>query len=148
MDGSFNNEVIIVDTPGLSDTGHEDIFNLMSMSSYHNASYDTGDTKPSVFLFLLKDGRFNGPLVDMLKDLSRALGPGFWKHVAFGFVRMPFTADNVEEYWPNEDFSAVEKGRQEIYGENLVAHRKNWGARIDSEARSESYLACFGGRQV
>jgi len=137
VDGSYGTDVILVDTPGLNDVGKNDIYNLMSMEKYHNGKLSSGDTPPSAFMFLLKDGRFEGALRTMLENLAKAFGPTFFKHVLFCFVRMPFTEQNVYVDWATEDWDAQDKGQEEIYGENLEAHRKRWGKKFHQEAVTE-----------
>jgi len=128
VDGSFGENFVVVDTPGLNDKGMNDIDTLQTIEIYHNSSLDRNDLKASAFVVLVEDGRtFNKPTETMLEHMVRSFGPSFWKHVIFCYVKMPFTEENIWGNWPSTDALEQKNGRPKVYGENLSAHKASWG---------------------
>ncbi|GBG33642.1 AIG1 family protein [Hondaea fermentalgiana] len=112
------NEVIVIDTPGLSDSQHRDDANVSDMLG---KLADLGGVHTFVVLFNSQDPRLRGPLEQMLSVFERRFKTGFWEHTLIMFTRWyddpisqrrrPKSASDLETEWNSElreRFPAIE----------------------------------------
>ncbi|GBG33649.1 AIG1 family protein [Hondaea fermentalgiana] len=113
------NEVIVIDTPGLSDSQHRDDANVSDMLG---KLADLGGVNTFVVLFNSQDPRLRGPLQQMLSVFERRFKTGFWEHTLIMFTRWyddpisqrrrPKSAGDLEAEWNGElreHFPAIEE---------------------------------------
>lgn len=77
-------QVLLVDTPGLSDTGDRDSKHLCDMVRKIKTLLDV-----RIFAFVLNSNapRFDRNVQEILKVYQNALGPEFWDHIVLVFSR-------------------------------------------------------------
>ncbi|CAK9092774.1 AIG1 family protein [Durusdinium trenchii] len=115
-------EVVIVDTPGLSDSQGRDDANVADMLTKLG---DLGGVHTFVVLFNSQDPRLRGPLEQMLSVFERKFREGFWEHSMIVFTRWyndpisrqrrPKSEEEMEHEWNaelQERFPAIGKMRR------------------------------------